>query len=150
MTIPIVSIEISANTVAWYGAIIATISLIWNIYKFWKDRPHLKITIAKDYKIVGFDALNKEVDLEAGKSFWLISIANVSKYKLTIDQVGVEWKDKKGGAIIVKDYNGPIQVFELAPYTSKSLIISEDLLPLNKIKIVSVKDATGKIWKKKI
>jgi len=145
-----VSIEISANTVAWYGAIIATISLGLNIYKIWKDRPRLKISISKNYKIVGFDISNKEVDLEPGKLFWLLSIINVSKYKLTIDQIGVEYKYEKGGALIVKDYNGPIQTFELTPFTSKQFIFSEELLPLNKIKNVSVKDATGKIWKKKI
>jgi hypothetical protein len=145
-----VSIEISANSVAWYGAIIATISLGLNIYKIWKDRPHLKITIRKDYEIVGFDDSNKEVNLEPRKSFWLLSIANVSKYKLTIDQIGVEWKDKKGGAIVVKDYNGPIQTFALAPYTSRQFIFSEELLPLNKIKNVWIKDATGKIWRNKL
>lgn len=55
MSNELIKIEISANTVAWYGAILSTISLLIGIYKIWIDRPRLKIFVTRDLEIWGID-----------------------------------------------------------------------------------------------
>ena len=56
MPLPDISIHISANTVAWYAAIVSTVGLLATIYTAWKDRPRVKITINPDI-LAPFQAL---------------------------------------------------------------------------------------------
>lgn len=145
----IINIEISASTVAWYGAILATVSIAFEGYRFWVNRSRLRICIKKDQEIWGEDENRKLVNLEPKEEFWTFSIANVGGQKVVIFQIGINWNYKKGGAIITKDYFGPVKRIELQPFESTSLTISNNLLTQDRIKEVWVKDAIGKIYIKK-
>lgn len=43
---PDIHIEITANTVAWYGAIVATAGIIVSIWNSYKDRARIKVKIS--------------------------------------------------------------------------------------------------------
>jgi hypothetical protein len=143
----IVKIEISADTVAWYGAIIATISLIVVIYKIWIDRPRLKFSVAKEYEIWGTDINNAFRNLEPGKEFWTIQIANIGRRNIIIDAVGVEWRDKSGCTFISRDYNGSVQHFEIKPGDSRQIVIDTTFIDPKRVKNIFARDGTGKSYR---
>lgn len=146
----VIKIEISATTVAWSGAIIATSSLAIGIYKVWIDRPRLKFSIAQAYEIWGTDTNGAFKNLSPGKEFWTVQIANIGRRHIIIDAVGVEWRDKQGGAFISRDYNGPVQRFELKPGYSRTITLDNTLIDPKRIKNIYVRDATGKLHRYKL
>lgn len=78
-----ISITVSAETVAWYGAIIATLSLVIAATKLFADRRRLRVSV--DYGIL------KGVGDERTKVF--ISAANIGKRPITVNSLGLRFKD---------------------------------------------------------
>jgi len=146
----IIKIEISADTVAWYGAIVATTSLLIGVYKVWIDQPRLKFSVAREYEIWGTDTDGSFKNIEPGKAFWMIQIANIGRRSIILNSIGVEWRDKKGGALISRDYNGPVQRFELKPGNSRKIVINSALIDINRVKNIYARDTTGKSHRHKI
>lgn len=52
MKFPLI-LTISAEAVAWYAGIVATLSLIVNIFKYLRERVNIKVKWKKDIRIVG-------------------------------------------------------------------------------------------------
>ena len=146
----IIKIEISANIIALYGAILATISLLIGIYKIWIDRPRLKFSVDREYEILGTDTNGSFKNIEPGKTFWMIQIINIGRQSIIINSIGIEWRDRKGGALISKDYNGLVQCFELKSGNSRQIVINSALLDINRVKNIYARDATGKSHRYKI
>ena len=48
----LINIEISATTVAWYGAIVATISVAVALFNYLRDRARIRINYRKNMKII--------------------------------------------------------------------------------------------------
>ena len=144
------NITVTAGTVAWYGAILSTVVFLFEIYKFWKDRPALKITYRTNQQVVADDGTGNFVDTEKGTTFWTVAVSNTGAKDVIVTQVGVEWKGKSGGAVLTKDYSGHVQRFTLVPGDSRTFTISEKLINHTKVKKFWAKDATGKEYKKRI
>lgn len=143
-------ITITANVVAWYAAILSTIVFLFEVYRYIKDKAKLKITYNTEQEIWGDKGNGQLVNLEKDTSFWTVNIANTGTKDIIIIQVGVEWKNRKGGGVISKDYTGSIQRFTLVPGDSKTITISEKLVSHQEVRNFWVKDATGKDHKKRI
>lgn len=144
------SITITSGTVAWYGAILSTIVFLFEVFKFLKDRPALKIAYKTNQQIVADDGTGKFVNVEKGTDFWTVSVANTGTKDVIVTQVGVEWKEKSGGAVLTKDYSGHVQRFTLVPGDSRTFTISEKLIDHTKVKKFWAKDGTGNEYKKRI
>jgi len=144
------TITISADFVAWYGAILSSCVFLFEIYRYLRDHARIKITYKTEQEIWGEDASGQLVNVEKGTTFWTVNIANTGTKDIIITQVGVEYKNKKGGAVISKDYTGHIQRFTLIPGDSKTITISEKLVKHKEVRYFWVKDATGREYKKRI
>ena len=93
------SITISANTVAWYGAILATLSTIKVLYDIWSDKSRLDISFQKDMVILDANA-NKEMQV-------LIRVVNKSKRPTQITHWGVRFYKSLDTALVF--LNAPTQ-----------------------------------------
>lgn len=137
------------NIITIIIACISIVSLALGIYNAWVDKPRLKIRTSKGLEVFGHNNFRQLKNLEPGKMFWSLLIANKGKRRIIIDQVGVKWNHKRGSAIIASDYSGPVTRFELLAYDSKTITIDEALIPSERVKNIYVRDATGKIYKKR-
>ncbi len=73
------SVTISADAVAWYGAILATIAAAKTIYDWWIDRSRLKIRWS-------FDMLMQDET----ETFFVVEVINKGKRPVKITHVAVK------------------------------------------------------------
>ena len=78
------TIEISANAVSWYAAIVATISAGASVYNAWRDRSRLVFRFMPNMQMVG--------DLSAKRCLYT-SIANAGRRPITISHL--HFSDKR-------------------------------------------------------
>jgi hypothetical protein len=138
------NITISGDAVAWYGAIVATLSVFVGGYAVWRDRAKLKVTARPGMK------LSESVgDYSADTTYIVIEVANVGRRAIHLRQLPFfKLKGKKTEGLIVK---GPWQPKEhLEEGQSASMLCKQDNMDLSMISRVVVKDATGRKWKGKI
>jgi len=83
----IFKIEISANVVAWYGAIIATFSIILAFLNYFRDRTKIKVKISQGFFTYG-NNLGKEVNI-------FIEAMNVGRHPVTLTGAGLTLKNGK-------------------------------------------------------
>lgn len=84
-----ISIIISANTVAWFGAIVASISLVFGVYNILRDRPKLKIQFQKDVQLMNTDPL-----YDSSKTYVSISVINRGRRPIRIESAGLRTVEK--------------------------------------------------------
>lgn len=136
------TLRITADTVAWYAAIVATVSAIIAGYSVWKDKAKVKITLSKNMEI-----LPSEPET-VGKSFIVIDVANIGRRPITITHVGFYEIGKKEGGLLGDSFTkGPREIHE---GKSTSYLMDQSLIDIKKLKTVIAIDATGKTYKKKI
>lgn len=135
-------IEISASTVAWYAAIVATTSAIFSGLNIWRDRSRIKITLLKNMSF--YPAKPSEED----KRFILVEVANIGRRPMTITHVGFYEIGKKEGGLLGDSFTqGPREIQE---GKSTSYSMDQSLINIENLKTVIAIDATGKTYKKKI
>jgi hypothetical protein len=77
----------TTQIVAWWGAILATVVFIWDIYKWAATGPRLVLTVKVDMKVLG--------DAEMEDSTYIISeVANVGDRATTLTLMAFEWYRK--------------------------------------------------------
>lgn len=146
MPIPIIKIEISANAVAWYGAIVATLSVIvstiYSIYLILKDKRKLRIKVSEAVIIPWKD---DEVKL-------LIQAINNGDKQITLTSVGLTLNNKKH--LMIFPEPGTWQLpFALdsgknfQAWVEKKKVMADLKKSKNKIKFAWFRDATGKIFR---
>ncbi len=138
---PNISIQISANTVAWYGAVVATGALLVSSYNAWIDRPRINIKYQKGMLIINAAPLYSE-DL----TYFVITITNAGRRPVAIGNVGIMLF--KGGALLLSDsLNGVNRVLtEEQPETQ--ITTEQDLLDFSKVYYIVVYDKAGREYRK--
>jgi len=140
-------IEISASVVAWYGAIVATISVIASAIlgtiTLLRDRASIKIKISHGFLVHG---PNLSDDL-----YIFIEASNKGRRPVTLTSVG--FKLKNGNNIVFTEPRElPKELTEGKSYQEwvNKKAIEEDCQKLKTtIRYAWFKDATGKVYKKK-
>jgi hypothetical protein len=94
MPLPDISIQISANTVAWYAAIVSTVGLLATLYTAWKDRPRVKITINPDMRI------RNVPQYDPNKTYIDITVRNRGRRPIKIQNVLLKLYRTKGYMVI--------------------------------------------------
>lgn len=61
--------------VAWWGAILGTLGTGLSIWNFWRDRPRIKVSVAKDILLPENDMTNNSKE-----KFIMITAANVGRH----------------------------------------------------------------------
>lgn len=134
-----ISIQISANSVAWYGAIVATIGAAVSIYNAWKDRPRLKIKYEPGQYMIGNPSIYPEE-----KTYMCVNVINTGRRPISIEQACVR-QFGTGGYLILPDSfrsHRPKIIDETSPRTT--FATSEDQFEMDKIYCVIITDGTGK------
>jgi hypothetical protein len=145
MTIPQLSIEISANSVAWYGAIVATVGAVVSISNMWKDRARIKIKYEPGQYMIGNPLLYPE-----GKTYLCVSVVNKGRRPITIAQASIRQYGTNGYLVLPDSFRDhrPKLIDEKTPRTT--FATSEDQFSMDKIYCVVVVDGTGKKYFKYI
>ena len=145
MTDQIFKIEISAGVVAWYGAIVATLSAFILFLNYLRDRGRIKVKLSQGFLAYGSN-LGKDVQL-------FIEAINVGRRPVTLTSVGFSLKNGKQLVIIKPEpINFPYELQEgksIQVWVDKNDIFQS--VPREKTKITCAwyRDATGKIYKTK-
>lgn len=141
----IFTITISANSVAWYGAIVATLSAIIAILNYLRDRAIIKVKLS--YALFGYQGiLDDNVNI-------VIEVINTGRREVTL--AGAGFRLSNNNNIIIFDSKLVRFPYELKEGKSISIEADRDGIFLRadengaKIMFAWVKDATGKIYKAK-
>ncbi|OGE32714.1 hypothetical protein A3J19_03575 [Candidatus Daviesbacteria bacterium RIFCSPLOWO2_02_FULL_41_8] len=142
--------DVATTFAAWFGALGTFGLTVFEIYKYSKDKPNLKIICDFNREIVNeyLDG-RTEVDKVQG-TIWSITLANIGSKPVILTSVGVENHEGQD-AIIGKDSIGnKVKKQKIEPGDSLNLIISEKLLSSKNLKTVVVTSAVGKRYRKRV
>jgi len=140
-------IEISASVVAWYAAIISTISLIITGYNIWRDRAHIKIKYEPGMVLLGdVSALGYDPD----KRYLSISVINCGRRPIRIESASLKIINKKEFALLASSFSEKrIKVItEDSPATT--FLVEQEKIDLKNVWYVLVVDGAGRKYKKYI
>lgn len=137
-------ITISAEAVAWYGAIVATTSAILGAISVFRDRAKIRVSATPDMKIV-----QSVGDYSKDSSYILIEVANVGRRTVHLRELPyLTLKGEKRTSLIVKGPWQPSSI--LAEGESATMLGRQQDVDLSQIRRVIVTDATGRRWKGKV
>jgi hypothetical protein len=141
----IFKIEISANIVAWYGAIIATLSIILAFLNYFRDRTKIKVKISQGFFAYG-DHLGREVNV-------FIEAMNIGRRPVTLTGAGLTLKNGKQMFVIRPELiSFPYELQEgksVQVSLNKNEIFQEAKKENSKISYAWYRVATDKIYKAK-
>ncbi|HWZ22249.1 MAG TPA: hypothetical protein VNW06_06315 [Cytophagaceae bacterium] len=140
MTTPIFSIQISADTVAWYGAIVATGALLVSAYNAWRDRARIKIKYQK-----GMFIINAVSPYSEQKTYFVINIINTGRRPVSIGNVGIRLF--KGGALLLSDSLTSVNRILTEEKPETQITTEQDLLDFSKVHYIEVYDKTGRQYR---
>jgi hypothetical protein len=128
--------------VAWYGAVVATVSLVIAVYVAWRDRPRVVVYGVRGYRIPGSGAFSPD------KQYITITITNRGRRPVTISAVYYRSRCDKSRTLL----NDSIIVTptELAEGRSNTYLLGYDLVDPSDIRhLVAVED-DGREWNGKV
>jgi hypothetical protein len=79
------TITITAETVAWYGAIVATLALGATLVNLWLDRERIRVEARVGWKMIGGP-------YKSDKRYIVITVSNWGRRPRTIDRVGFTYR----------------------------------------------------------
>lgn len=125
--------KIDATTIlAFYGSILATIVFLWDIIKYIRDKPRLRVKV--NHRLLG------GTEHKLG-----IEVANVGRGTITVVASGFKFAPAlpDGNMATVPDQELPEELQEGQSHTS---FASPSEIPQNQVMYGWVRDATGSIW----
>lgn len=137
-------LEISANAVAWYGAIVATLGALTSLYNVLRDKARVKITYQKDMQVGGIQNL-----YDPNKTYVDITVINKGRRPIRIAKVAVRTVGKGLKYLLLTDSFFPHVnkiLTEEDPTAGFLLEQNEDLLA--SAWYICVYDGTGKVYRK--
>ena len=138
MSFPDITIQISADTVAWYGAIVATIAAAVSIYGAWQDRPRVVLGFGKNFRRV--EAWDEPL--------FYVSVVNRGRRPIRIDKSWVKVYGYDGEALLA-DSLSTTQKRTLDERNPKiTFWTRESTLDADNIYCIYASDETGGIYKK--
>lgn len=137
--------EIKIDTtalVAWYGAIIATISIVIEAISVIRDKAKIKLKIENNQKIIG---KNGSWPYKENTDYTSISVINFGRRNVIIDIIGAWYTDDSGIIAVDIINSGPRELPEGKRINS---LIEQNKIDFKKVLFFYAKDATGKKYKK--
>ena len=143
-------ITITANTVAWYGAIVGTLGILiamlsaaTSIYAVRRDRTKLKLRVLPNMMMT-----SAPPGIDTTGPFLFINAANVGRRPIHLS--GFPWftQDGTSECLLIKGQWQPSS--KLDENKSATFLAIQDQCDLAKLKAIHVKDETGRVWSRKI
>ncbi|PIS43064.1 MAG: hypothetical protein COT24_00170 [Candidatus Kerfeldbacteria bacterium CG08_land_8_20_14_0_20_40_16] len=132
------SINISATAVAWYGAILATISFIYSAYSVWRDKARIKIEFKKDVQVMNmplYDSKNKYIN---------ISVINRGRRPIRIEKALLKMVNAKGFSLLSDSFVEHRRKILTEEHPCSDFLCLQDDINPDKIWYILVIDGTGK------
>jgi|SRR3989344_5458911 len=143
MSLPSITIQISASAVAWYAAIVATISLSFTGLSYWRDRARVQIKLSQ-----GFLAYAPN---NVGGIKIFIEAINHGRRSVTLDGAGLSLRNGKKLAVTRPEtINFPHELQEgkaVQVSLDKNEVFQAAAQEQSEITHAWYRDATGKIYK---
>jgi len=92
-----IHIEISSSAVAWYAAIIGTISLVTSIYMAFRDRAKIIVKYQRDMAV-----LNSEL-YDANKTYFNVTVINKGRRPIRISKAAIRTVGREKKFAIIND-----------------------------------------------
>lgn len=140
---PILRFEISASSVAWYGAIVATITAMTSLYKIVKDRAKLLITVKPNMKV-----FPKNTPYGDSTNV-VVSVVNGGRRCITISSVWFDTGINSKPALLLGDSlrRGSVELLE---GKGSDYLCNQIQKELADIRFVCVLDSKGKTHRKRL
>ena len=139
------TLSISSNIVAWYAAVVATISAIITFYQVYVDRAVIKIQYQLNMEFSNnFIAYKKDVE------YIIIDVINTGRRPKKIDKAYLKMDGMEGELLLTDsfaDYRNKI-ITEDNPTTT--FYLEQSLIDYSKILYIGAVDAAGRKYKKYI
>lgn len=140
---PIVKFEISASSVAWYGAIVATVSALATLYKIIQDRTKLLITIKPNMKVYPKNTPYGDT------TNVVVSIVNGGRRPITISNVWFETRQRDKPGLLLSDSIRQGSV-ELSEGKGSDYLCDQNQKELLDARFVCVSDSKGRTHRRKL
>lgn len=140
-----IKFEITASAVAWYGAIVASLSVIFSAYHIWRDSARINIKLEK-----GLHLYNSEPLYKANVEYVGVEVVNKGRRPIKITQAAFLILGETGKLLLADSFaNHRVQVLtEENPKTQ--FLVEKSIVDFDKIWCVLVSDGTGRKYKKNI
>lgn len=138
MSLPNITVQISADAVAWYGAVIATLAAAVSIYNAWRDRSKVILEFGKNFRRPD----------EWDEPLFYVSVVNRGRRPVRIDKAWVKVYGY-GGAALLADSLNTTQERTLDERNPKiTFWTKESTMDVGSIYRIYASDETGKVYKK--
>lgn len=138
------SIEISATTVAWYGAIVATFGLLLSLYNVLRDRARIKIKYQRDMTITGNQSI-----YPADKTYFVVTVINKGRRPINISSAGLRTLGRRTKYSLLSDSFSPHRNRVLTEEKPSTQFIVEQYDEVLKGTLyICVYDETGREYRK--
>jgi len=139
----IFKIEISANAVAWYGAIVATLSALIALLNYWRDKARVKITYQKDIQIMG-----RQNVYDQTKTYFNITVINKGRRPIKIEKAAIKIVDRKGFWLLGDSFASH-RVKVLTEENPKTEFLTDQAeIDFSKVWYIAIYDAIGHEYRK--
>jgi hypothetical protein len=133
----------STAAVAWYGAVMSTLSFALALYVALRDRARLGITLQANML-----TNEEQTEYSHDKPYVMVTVRNKGRRLVTISSVAFTTRGREGKNILLTN---SVRPREIAEGKSESyLALQEALPPLLKLKKVIVQDQAGRCWKRRV
>ena len=134
---------IGETLVAWWGAILGTVGTGLSIWNFWRDRPRIKVSVAKDIQLSENDMTDNPEE-----KFIMITAANVGKHPVHLSKAYFTLRTSKQSLLLGGARNFSTGI--LNPGLKRDFPAIQSKLDLSNLKEAYVVDAVERNFKCKI
>jgi len=138
MDIPIFKLEITANTVAWYGAVVATSSILISFLNFLNDRDRVRVRYQRSIRVTPGGQYNPEID------YTFIEVINLSRRPITIKTVGGEYLGGNGFIASNSLRDGQVTIDAGKNY---QVLLEESIIQWDRMDSFVAYGVTGKLYR---
>jgi len=130
----------ATEVIAWYGAVVATLSAVVAAYAVWRDRASLRVTATPDMRL-----LEPPAGYSADETYIIIEASNVGRRAIVLQKFPYfRLRGRSSAGPLVK---GPWQPkARLEEGESANIIALQRGFDIPVLGRVVVKDATGREW----
>jgi hypothetical protein len=138
MNIPNFSIQISASAVAWYAAIVSTLSLVMSLFLAWRDRARISISINPNMMVRNVPQYDPE------KTYINITVRNRGRRPVKIQTVYLKLYRTKGFVLVSDSIHQHVQRVLSEDNPRTNFLIDQGLIDPAAIEYALVTDESGK------
>lgn len=132
------TLTITASAVAWYAAIVSTLSSGVQFAHFLRDRVRVRVKFQRNMKTIGDP-------LRDGMKLTMLTVTNTGRRPVTITNIGMMFLKNEGA--ILTDTN-PRVPCELTEGKYVTALVNEKNLPFDEIRSFEAYDSSGRTFRR--